>query len=582
MTARTSRSRLSALAGLAVAALVAIVVPAPSATAADKQAAAVTPAAGIQVKIGHSGKCLNVSRASLDNNAKIVQYNCVGPAATNDKFVLVPRGNGNYWIQGVGSKKCLNVSGNSMADGGQIIQYTCGSPLNTAWKVDEVLNQPTVRFVSASSGKCLNLPGAQSTDNIQLVQWTCTSGAIAPNEKFYVPPTTLPTAVRRPFTSKQPVSVVQGVAPAAGGVAPVNYSYIRADNQLQIITDRNPDPENTNPNPPAPVFVETSNFGYFGRTQSALLADGTVQVVAHDAAAGDVVIADETTAGTGEYGDIFDIGGAFSGQPEVGPYTADRLATYAIINNELWYSPQAVNNTQPAYGAWRNLGGTGLTGTPVVVQTRTGAQIYALTSGGQLATATLEDGSLSDWTDLGGTGFTTIPTAVVNPGYTSSVFIRSADGTVVTKKQNADKTFPAEWSPLPVLPIVGSPSAVLDWLPGRIAVAARGTDNLIYLSYELAQNTGEFSDWFAVSDPVEYPGSVAASDPTAFTYDVPSGASFGIAFQSADDSDLPFVFTFESSQTAAGAKAKATAKGAIPKVEQHKLDTPAKQKQLTN
>ena len=83
MTTRTSSSRLSGLAGLAVAALVAIVVPATSATAADKQAAAVTPAAGIQVKIGHSGKCLNVSRASVDNNAKIVQYGCVGPAATN-------------------------------------------------------------------------------------------------------------------------------------------------------------------------------------------------------------------------------------------------------------------------------------------------------------------------------------------------------------------------------------------------------------------------------------------------------------------------------------------------------------------
>src|SRR5690348_12419952 len=169
------------MAGLMVAALGVAIAPATSAQAA------VTPAAGIQVKLGHNGKCLNVSRASTENLAKIIQYTCVGPAATNDKFELVPRGGDLYWIRGIGSGKCLNVSGNSTADGGQIIQYTCGPQLNTAWRVDEVLNQPTVRLVSAGSGKCLNLPGAQTADNVQLVQWTCTAGKTAPNEKFYVP-----------------------------------------------------------------------------------------------------------------------------------------------------------------------------------------------------------------------------------------------------------------------------------------------------------------------------------------------------------------------------------------------------------
>jgi hypothetical protein len=562
------------VAALAVAALVAIVVPATSAQAAT------TPAAGIQVRIAHSQKCLNVSGASVDNNAKIVQYGCVGASVTNDKFVLVPRGQGRYWIQGVGSRKCLNVAGNSMADGGLIIQYACGTQLNTAWEIEEVLDQPTVRIRSASSDKCLNLPNSQTANNVQLIQYTCTRTGAA-NEKFYLPPTSSPTAVRQPFTSKQPVSVVQGVAPAEGGVAPVNYSYIRADNQLQIITDRNPDPENTDPAAPEPVFRDTVGAGFTGQAQSARLGDGRVQVVAHDAAAGDVNIADETVPGTGNYDRIWDIGGSFAGQPEVGPLTADRLATYAIINGQLWFSPQAVNNPDTAYGAWRNLGGTGLTGTPVVVQTRIGARIFALDNTGKLTTAALENNSLSDWTSLGGTGFTTIPTVVVNPGYTSSVFIRSADGTVVTKKQNADNTFPADWTPLPALPIVGSPSAVMDEYPGRIAVSARGTDNLIYLSYELAQNTGEFSDWFAVSD-VEQPESLSASDPTAFAYDVPSGPSFGIAFQSTADLDVPFIFTFESSRPATNAKSKATAKGAVPTAERHQLDVPAKQKRLTN
>jgi hypothetical protein len=118
--------------------------------AASAQAAA-TPAAGIQFRIAHSGKCLNVSGASTANSAKIVQYGCAA-TATNDKFKLVPKGNRTYWIQGVGSGKCLNVAGNSTANGAAIIQYNCTTSLNTLWLIDEVLEKPTIRIVSASSG----------------------------------------------------------------------------------------------------------------------------------------------------------------------------------------------------------------------------------------------------------------------------------------------------------------------------------------------------------------------------------------------------------------------------------------------
>ena len=39
-----------------------------------------------------------------------------------------------------------------------------------------------------------------------------------------------------------------------------------------------------------------------------------------------------------------------------------RLAAFAVIGGALWYAPQTVNNPQTPYGAWRSLGGTGLTG----------------------------------------------------------------------------------------------------------------------------------------------------------------------------------------------------------------------------
>jgi len=568
--------RLSTMVAACIVTLAAALVPAASAQAAA------TPAAGIQFRIAHSGKCLNVSGASTANSAKIVQYGCAA-TATNDKFKLVPKGNRTYWIQGVGSGKCLNVAGNSTANGAAIIQYSCTTSLNTLWLIDEVLEKPTIRIVSASSGRCLNVPQASTADNVGLIQYGCTNLENAPNEQFYLPPTTSGTAVHRAFTAKQPISVVQGVAPAGSSVAPVYYSYISAENRLTMLTDRNPDPNNTDPNAPEPVFAQTFDFGYTGRTYSAPVQDGRVQVVSHDAAAGDLVLADEITRGTGEYGDIWDLGGAFAGQPSLGPVAPDgSLATFAVIGGALWYAPESVNNTQTPYGAWRSLGGTGLAGTPVSVLTRTGVRIFALDTAGALQTAVFEAGTLSDWTSLGGTGLNGTPSVVVNPGYAASVFVRSADGTIVTKKQNADGTFPADWAPIAGLTATGAPSAVMNVYPGQIAVAARGSDNLIYFAYETAQGSGQFSDWTVVSDPENHPETVAASDPTSFAYDVPSGPSFGIAFQSVDDVDLPVVITFESVKPPAGSSASARAKSAVPHARFRKLTQPDKTVHLTN
>jgi hypothetical protein len=292
------------------------------------------------------------------------------------------------------------------------------------------------------------------------------------------------------------------------------------------------------------------------------------------------VLADETTAGTGGYGDLWDIGGAFGWQPALGPAAPDgRLATFAVIGGALWYAPQILNDAQAAYGSWRSLGGTDLTGTPATAVTRDGARIFVRNTAGQLLTATLAGSTLSDWTNLGGTGLNGTPSVVINPGYTVSIFIRSGDGTIVTKKQNIDGTFPADWAPMAGLATAGSPSAVMDLYPGRIAVAARGTDGLVYLAYETAQASGTFSDWIQISEPDQYPETVAASDPTAFGYDVPSGPSFGIAFQSVQDIGVPVVYTFES---AAKAGANKAAKGAIPHAERHRLAKAAKSVRLTD
>ncbi|MFC7529684.1 RICIN domain-containing protein [Actinoplanes sp. GCM10030250] len=556
------KSRIYAVAGVVTIAVSTVLVPAGPAQAVA------TPAKGIQLRLAHSGKCLNVSGGSTANNAAIIQYGC-NAAATNDKFELVPRGSGNYWIRGVGSGRCLNVYDNSAANNAAIIQYTCNAQLNGLWKVDEVLDQPTVRFVAASSGKCLNLPNGKTENNVALIQYTCSNLENSDNEEFYLPPAESPVTFHQRFTSKQPVSVQQGAPPAGGGVAPVQYSYIKSDNHLQIITDRNPDPYNDDPNAPEPVIVETYNFGYTGRTSSARLADGRVQTVVHDAAAGDTVILDETEKGTGVYGDIWDIGGASEtdSQPITGPLTPDgRLATWAIVRGQLWYAPQNLNNPQTPYGAWRNLGGSGLYGTPVVVRSRTGARAFAVNTDGRLQTAAFDNGVLSDWSDLGGNLSILPPSVVVNPGYRVTLFARDFGGAVLTKKENSDGSWTG-WTEIPGIQSAGVPSAVVEWAPLRTAVTVRGVDNLIYVAFETGIGTGAYGEWFQVSDPEADPETVAASDPTAFRYEVPSGESFGIAFRSAAI-DGPVAYTF-----APVAPDAAKAKGAAPNWRRHELDT---------
>jgi hypothetical protein len=557
---------------MAAAALTVALLPAVAAQAAT------TPAAGVFFKVAQSNKCLNVANGSTANSAAIVQYTCGTATATNDKFKLVPEGNDAYWIQGVGSGKCLNVSGGSVANNAAVIQYTCSTSPNELWYVDEVPDKPTYRFVSYNSGKCLNIPGGSTANSVALVQYTCSGGTTSLNEQFYLPPTTSGTATHRAFTADQPVTVMQGSAATTGGVAPFYYSWIDAQNQLNMLTDFNPDPNTTTDQDYDWVYVP--GYGYTGRTYEGPLQNGRVQVVSHDAAAGDAVLLDESTKGTADWGYLYDIGGGTAAQPTVGPLSTNgSLATYAVVGGALWYAPQTVNDAQAPYGAWRSLGGTTLTGTPVIVKTATGVRVFALTTAGHVQTATLTGSTLSDWTDLGGTGLNGTLSVVAGPSGALSIFARSTGGTIVTQKQSSTGAFPGTWTTVGDFAAAGSPAAVLNTYPGQIAVAIRGTDNLIYMAYETGPDTGAYSDWIQVSEPDTDPATIAASDPTAFSYDVPSGSSFGLVFQSTDGNPAPMIITFDSLETAAGAaKAGALAKRATPHHKIERLKGAAKKK----
>jgi hypothetical protein len=80
--------------------------------------------------------CLNVSGAALaDSNpdgsaVNIIQWTCGSPVANNMMFVQLDVGGGYFMLQSVNSGHCINVSGASISDNANIIQWSCDGSSN--------------------------------------------------------------------------------------------------------------------------------------------------------------------------------------------------------------------------------------------------------------------------------------------------------------------------------------------------------------------------------------------------------------------------------------------------------------------
>jgi hypothetical protein len=380
--------------------------------------------------------------------------------------------------------------------------------------------------------------------------------------------------VHRAYTGLGAPAVIQGGVPSTGGDAPVSYNWIDADHNWYYSTDLTPDKYATSASAKAKKAeggkVDTvkadavNTYGYTGRPMSALLNDKRVETIAHEAAAGDVNYADETKVGTGDYQYYWDIGGDMNAQPALGVYASGRLAVYAVINGALWYNAEAAGNPQPTVGGWRSLGGTNLTGTPAIMANgTTGARIFAATTSGAIQTATLTGTTLSDWTSLGGTGLTDPNVITLNSGL-GFVSAKATDGSIAYLEQTASG-WPTSWGTISGVTAQGNPSAAVGSADGKVDVAIRGTDNLIYVAQESAPASGVFGGWVQVSDPSNA-STVATSDPTAVGYKVTSGQSFAVVFQNADTvTDGPYgiyfrpgtVFTPPAASVSRTAKARA-------------------------
>jgi hypothetical protein len=350
---------------------------------------------------------------------------------------------------------------------------------------------------------------------------------------------TVPDAIANVPTGPYSRTVALQASPAGGALlGTLEYAYV--DNIGRLVTGHQPDVSNMGS---VQWTVVSGNEAFAGPPAVAEQPGGLLQVSAMHTS-GDVWARAQTTKGSVTWTDWLNQGGAMASAVTVTRQTDGSLALLALDSaGGLWHLPHS--NVAGPYRPWVNLGVTGLTGLPTAVAGRDGLQLFGTHASGSVRTATLSvAGIVSAWTDLGGTGLNGTPAVVVYPGFRMRAFARAADGTIVTKMQDAAFGWPAAWSPVGGPAGGGSPAAVLSPQSGRTEILVRGNDGNIYSTGETAQGSGAWREWV----PVLFGADVAATDPTAFTYTGDGGERWAFVFRTPDQQNR--VYTVDTAAAA--------------------------------
>jgi hypothetical protein len=246
-------------------------------------------------------------------------------------------------------------------------------------------------------------------------------------------------------------------------------------------------------------------------------ADGQLRLIAHGVSSNTWV---DSQPGAASWSNL---GGWMAGPPAAVRQADGTLALFALDGNgTLWATRQ--DNPNGAYTCWANMGMTSLTGSPAVATGPDGIQVFVRDTAGGVKTALYANRTLSGITDLGGSGLTGSIAVVDFPGSRVRIFVRGADGAILTKEQGlAGGGFPEIWDRVGTFTAAGSPSGAFD-ATGRIHVVARGTDGIVYHTSETDLSTGVWGDWSSAQP--EGDEFRTAVDPTAFSYSLGNGGMF--------------------------------------------------------
>src|SRR5262245_60248951 len=127
-----------------------------------------------QLVVRHSGKCLDVSGASLDDSAVVLQFTCHG--GQNQRWRLETVSGGYYRLVAEHSGKLLDVVNASPNDGAWLIQSSPHAGDSQKWAVEPV-GGGDYRLLAVYSGKAMDISGASLDDGAVVIQYTPHGGA---------------------------------------------------------------------------------------------------------------------------------------------------------------------------------------------------------------------------------------------------------------------------------------------------------------------------------------------------------------------------------------------------------------------
>lgn len=125
--------------------------------------AGIDPQLHYKISAKHNGKCLDVIGESTANFVPVVQHDCHD--GDNQKWQLIPDGEGFYCIVARHSGKCLDVAGSSQENFVAVIQYDCHRGDSQKWGlVPDGNGYFTV--VNKHSDRCLHVLAARQQENL--------------------------------------------------------------------------------------------------------------------------------------------------------------------------------------------------------------------------------------------------------------------------------------------------------------------------------------------------------------------------------------------------------------------------------
>jgi hypothetical protein len=286
-----------------------------------------------------------------------------------------------------------------------------------------------------------------------------------------------------PTAQNTPIRVLQARQQPGQSAASVEYSYV--DNLGKVVVAHQPLPDNY-----FDVQYQTisGNEAFSGPPALTHGTAGTVEVSAQYGDGGDVWASRQTASAAPTWTPFTDLGGSMAFAPAAANLTGGTTVLFAVdADGGLWAFVRT--GTTPY---WRNLGDQDVVGTPATATVRDGVQVFARTAAGAVKTLTFRDDlTVTAWADLGGEVADT-PAAVTYPGYRVALFARTADGSVVTVKQDAAGVFPSEWTPTGQTGVTGAPTAVIDPVDGRTWIVSRDAAGQVLLWAENAAGSGTY------------------------------------------------------------------------------------------